>query len=89
MLNWNEPDVHVASFQGKVSVCVTFPGSWLQNTMDCDVQLCPTELQFSWDRFGWRRRARLPFPVDVEAAPCILRRRQQQLIIELRRSKEG
>eukprot|EP00439_Symbiodinium_sp_Y106_P060226 s1533_g8.t2 len=84
MLSWNEPELHISSFQRKLSVCTTFVGAWLQTTLDCSVELSPSEIQFSWHRFGWKRKLQLPVPVDVEAASCILHRRRRQLLVELR-----
>ena len=86
MLSWNEPELHISSFQRKLSVCTTFVGAWLQTTLDCSVELSPSEIQFSWHRFGWKRKLQLPVPVDVEAASCILHRRRRQLLVELRHS---
>ena len=89
MLSWNEPELHISSFQRKLSVCTTFAGAWLQTTVDCSVEISPSEIQFSWHRFGWKRRLQLPFRVDPEAASCTLYRRRRQLLVELRHSAES
>ncbi|OLP84026.1 putative phosphatase YitU [Symbiodinium microadriaticum] len=89
MLSWNEPELHISSFQRKISVCTTFAGAWLQTTVDCSVEISPSEIQFSWHRFGWKRRLQLPFRVDPEAASCTLYRRRRQLLVELRHSDES
>ena len=89
MLTWHEPELHISSFQGKISVCATFPDSWLLKNVDCDVQLSSSEIQFSWDEFGWRQRAKLPFPAEIDTAACRLQRRQRQVHVELRSHAKG
>ncbi|CAK9110645.1 Putative phosphatase YitU [Durusdinium trenchii] len=84
-IDWNEPKLHVSSFQGCSSVCVDFPSTLTpamsaapQSAAPGDVFVSEGELRCAWDQVGWRTQLKLPqviLPDKVQAQPGRLARR--------------
>lgn len=89
-IDWNEPSLHISSFQDAVSIALRFPTAWAAETSEmvqrCEIWTSEHEICFAAEDFGWRKRAKLPREVDVNCEDnwCKWRKTCKTLEIKLR-----
>lgn len=89
-IDWNEPSLHISSFQDAVSIALRFPTAWAAEISEtvhrCEIWTSEDEICFAAEEFGWRKRANLPREVDVNCEDnwCKWRKTCKTLEIKLR-----
>ena len=57
-IDWNEPSLHISSFQDAVSIALRFPTAWAAETSEmvqrCEIWTSEHEICFAAEDFGWR-----------------------------------
>ena len=86
-IDFNEPFLHISSFQDTVSVSLCCPVTWSISLREsCDLWIAVEEICLAVEELGWRRRARLPHPVDVDSPKNFSKWRKRGKILEIQLS---
>lgn len=86
-IDFNEPFLHISSFQDTVSVALCCPATWSISLREsCDLFISTEEVCLAVEELGWRRRTKLPHPVDVDSPKNFSKWRKVEKMLEIQLS---
>jgi len=86
-IDFNEPFLHISSFQDTVSISLCCPATWSISLREsCDLWISTEEICLAVEELGWRRRARLPHLVDVDSPKNLSKWRKVEKMLEIQLS---